>query len=500
MTGALSYDAVVIGAGVNGLAAATYLAMAGKRVLVAEQRATAGGLCETGTFAESFLFSKAAHLLHALDPRVVKELKLARHGLQFAVRDMPLVGLRADGKHVVFSRDGYATARNIALLSEADAAAWPQFKREWYGLGRKMRALWWNADVTAPGALLQSDKVHRIARMGTAAWLDSWFESDAIKATLGFDAHAMSPLAAGSALILLWRAAQEMCGLQGAVAIPRGGLRAVTDALAGSANSVGVELRTSTSVADILIDDDGAVRGVSLAAGEVIAAPLVLSSLSRGRTLSFPGVRTTPGFAEAAALRLAQPGIGTARVTIALDAPPQISGIAVPANARFVLLERLESLAAAHAAAYAGRLPDELTMEAIMPVAADPVLAPAGHHIVSMLVSPVPAAVAGGWHALKPVLAAQVVAAFGHHFAGLARHLVAVEVLTPDDARTMYGIEDSSGGAVNAQRLTADWRARVATSVPGLVLCGACADPVGAVSGRGGRVAAAYVFAQGARK
>lgn len=499
MTGALSYDAVVIGAGVNGLAAATYLAMAGKRVLVAEQRPTAGGLCEMGTFAESFLFSKGAHALHALDPRVIKELKLARHGLQFAVRDMPLVGLRADGKHVVLGRDGYATARNIALQSEADAAAWPQFKREWYGLGRKMRALWWNADAMVPGTLLQSDKVHRIAHMGTAAWLDSWFESDAIKATLGFDAHAMSPLAAGSALLLLWRASQEMCGLQGAVAIPRGGLRAVTDALAGSANSVGVELRTGTAVTDILVDDNGNVCGVSLASGDAVAAPLVLSSLSRGRTLSFPGVRTTPGFAEAAALHLAQPGLGTARVTVALDAPPQIGGIAVPANARFVLLDRLESLAAGHAAAYAGHLPHELTMEAIMPVAADPVLAPAGHHIVSVLVSPVPIAVDGGWHAQKSVLAAQVVAALGHHFTGLAQYLVAVEVLTPDDARDNYGAEDSSGGAVDARRLLADWRARVATSVPGLVLCGAGADPVAAVSGRGGRVAAAYAFAQGAR-
>lgn len=500
MTGALSYDAVVIGAGVNGLAAATYLAMAGKRVLVAEQRATAGGLCETGTFAESFLFSKAAHALHALDPRVVKELKLARHGLQFAVRDLPLVGLRADGKHIVLSRDGYATARNIALQSEADAGVWPQFRREWYGLGRKLRTLWWNADAMGPGTLLHSDKVHRIAHMGTAAWLDSWFESDAIKATLGFDAHAMSPLAAGSALLLLWRAAQEMCGLQGAVAIPRGGLRAVTDALAGSANSVGVELRTGAAVNDVLIDDDGCVRGVSLASGEVVAAPLVLSSLPRGRTLSFPGLQTMPGFAEAAALRLARPGLGTARVTIALDAPPQINGIAVPAVARLVLLDRLESLVAGHAAAYAGHLPHELTMEVVMPVAADPVLAPAGHHIVSVLVSPVPVAIAGGWHALKPVLAAQVVAALGHHFAGLARHLVAVEVLTPDDVRGHYGAEDSSGGAVDAQRLLADWRVRVATSVPGLVLCGADADPVGAVSGRGGRVAAAYVFAQGARR
>lgn len=499
MTGARSYDAVVIGAGVNGLAAAAYLGMSGKRVLVVEARSSPGGLCETSTFGGGFLFSKAAHALYALDPRVIKELKLARHGLQYAVRDMPLVGLRADGKHFVLSRDSFRSARNIALHSQADAAAWPQFRREWYGLARKLRSLWWNAGKPVPDRLMQSEALHRLTRTGTAAWLDFWFESDALKATLGFDAHALSPLAAGSSLLLFWRAAQEMCGLQGAVAVPRGGVHAVTDGLAGSAKSVGVEIRMSAAVADILVDAGGAARGVALASGDEIVTPLVLSSLSRRRTLMHPSVRAALGFAESAALARPQAATAAARVTLALDAAPEIAGIAVPPRARFVIAERFEGLAAAHAAAYAGRLPQELTMEVIMPVAADPALAPAGHHIVSALVTPLPSAVAGGWKNLKPALAAKVVAALGRHVAGLARHLVAVEVLTPDDVRETYGADDISGGPVSAERLLADWRDRVRTPIPGLLLCGAAADPVGAVSGRGGRVAAAFAFAEGRR-
>ncbi len=500
MTGKRFYDAVVVGAGVNGLAAAIYLAMAGKYVLVVEARAKIGGLCETAHLGEDFALSPAAHALYALDPRVVKELKLARHGLRFAIRDMALVGLRADGRHIVLGRDGYASARNIALQSDADAVVWPQFKREWYRLARTMRALWWDAGRTVPESVLQNAGIRRLARMGTAAWLDSWFESDALKAALGFDAHALSPLAAGSALLLLWRAAQEMCGLQGVVALPRGGVRAVTDALARSATSAGVDIQTNAAVADILIDANGTARGVELASGDFVAAPFVLSSLSRRQTLSYPSPCVALGFAQAAALRRVRSATAAARVTLTLDERPQMGGIAVPATARFVLAERLEGLAAAHAAAYAGRLPQDLTMEAIMPTAADPALAPAGHHSISVLVVSLPATVEGGWKTLKASLAAKVVAALGRHFAGLTHHLVGVEVLTPDDVREACGADDCVGGAVTVERFLEDWRDRVRTSIPGLVLCGACADPVGAVSGRGGRVAAAFALADGAER
>ena len=499
MTGAHARDAIVVGAGVNGLTAATYLATAGKRVLVLEARSAIGGLCETVGGGDDFAFSQGAHALYALDPRVIRELKLARHGLKFAIRDMALVGLRPDGRHIVLSRDDHASVRNIALQSDADAGSWLQFKREWFTLGRKMRALWWDSGATEPESPLRNEGIRRLAHMGTAAWLDSWFVSDALKATLGFDAHALSPLAAGSALLLVWRAAQEMCGLQGAVALPAGGLRAVTNALAGSARGAGVEIQMNASVADILIDANGAARGVTLASGEVIAAPLVLSSLSRQRTLSYPSAHATLGFAQSAALCRAPLATATARVTFTLDERPQIGGIAVPATARFILAERLEGLAAAHAAAYAGRLPQDLTMEVIMPTAADPALAPAGHHVVSVLVAPLPVAVEGGWQNLKAMLAAKVVSALGRYIAGLARHLVAVEVLTPDDVREAFGADDSVGGAVSAERVLAEWRVRVRTPIPGLILCGACADPVGAVSGRGGRVAAAFSLAEGAR-
>ena len=490
MSGA--HDAVVIGAGVNGLAAATYLAMAGKRVVVLEAHDAPGGLSERDAFADGFRAAKAAHALYALDPSVVRELKLARHGLKFAIRDMALVGLRNDGKHLVLVRDPYTTARHIVPHSNADANVWAEFRREWFALARALRRLWWRADSRNNADVVA--RAERVARMGAGAWLDSWFESDALKATLGFDAHALSPLAAGSALVLVWRAAQEMCGLQGAVALPRGGMGALVDAVAAAACKAAVETRTKAPVADILVGTDGAVTGAALVSGEIIEAPLVLSSLSRRETLSLPSVQRALGLGAAAALAERQPGVQMARVALALDTKAVIAGSQVPMTGRFVIAERLDSVAAAHAAALAGRMPEELPMEVILPAAADPALAPDGRHFVSVVVGPVPAQIEGGWRAAKSLLAAKVVTQLSRHFTGLSRHLAGVEVLTPDMARDSFGADDAFGGAVDTARLLADWRARVRTPVPGLILCGAAADPIGAVSGRGGRMAASFAF------
>jgi len=488
------YDAVIVGAGVNGLAAASYLAMAGQRVVVLDKQDRLGGMSATRQ-----LFG-GAHALYALDPSVIRELKLARHGLKFAVRDMPLVGLRGDGKHLVLSRDVYTSARSLAVHSQADADAWAEFRREWFALARAMRSLWWRAGLQKGERIARDPRVLPFARMGAGAWLDSWFESDALKATLGFDAHALSPLAAGSALLLLWRAAQEMCGLQGATAFPRGGFQTVVDAFVKAARAAGVEQRLRATVADILVDREGVVAGVTLDTGETIAARRVLSSLSRARSLSYASVRAALDFGETAVIQRRRAGAQMAHVGLVLDAEPKILGSAVPMRGRFVIVERLESLAMAHVAADAGHLPQDLTMEVILPAAADPTLAPKERHLVSVLVGPLPATVDGGWRSAKPLLAAKVIAALSRHIPGLGAHLAGVDVLSPEDVRETCGADDAFGGSVDAGRLLADWRARVRTPIPGLILCGAAADPVGAVSGRGGRMAACFAFEQDGKK
>ena len=288
MSQSRNFDVIVIGAGISGLAAAALLARSGRAVTVVDGAAPSP--------------PPGAQALHALDPALVKALGLARHGLKFAVRDMPLVGLRADGRHLVLTRDAQATALSLVGHSRADAEAWPRVHGEFYALARAMRSYWWGSGGGKTLARLQG-KLEPFRRMGAAAWLDSRFESEALKATLAFDAASggLSPLEPGSALTLLWRAAQEMCGLQGASAMAAGGPRALVDLFAAAARDAGAELRTASPVACILAEG-GKVAGVRLATGEVLAAPRVLSCLSRRLTLCSLLSSGEAGLGEAARL------------------------------------------------------------------------------------------------------------------------------------------------------------------------------------------------------
>lgn len=477
MNHARIFDVIVIGAGISGLAAAALLAREGRSVLVVDGAPPSP--------------PPGAHTLHALDPSLLKALGLAKRGLKFAVRDMPLAGLRADGRHLILTRDARATALGLASHSAADAEAWPRVYAEVQALARAMRPCWWDANSCQTLAQLH-DRLEPFRRMGAIAWLDSRFESEALKATLAFDAGCggLSPLEPGSALTLLWRAAQEMCGLQGASAMVAGGPRALVDLFAAAAQDAGAELRTASPVARILVEG-GKIAGVRLATGEVLAAARVLSSLSRRLTFCSLLSGSEAGLGETEQLEREMPRVGTARVTLTLGAVPTIKGASVPLTARFVVAEKLESYAVAHAAACAGRLADELPMEFTVPTAADPALAPAGRHLVSALLRPVPLLPPKGWAALKSDLVQKVLGALGCYAPDLARQIVDTDVTVPDDIVVRSGAADVAAGVVH---MLADWDVRLGTPLEGLMLCGAAAEPVPAISGRAARHAAEKIL------
>lgn len=449
------------------------------------KRVTASAeFCETARLGDGFNVPAGAHALYGLDPRIVADLKLARHGLKFAPRDMPLVALRPDGKHLAIGRDPRATARAIAAHSRPDAEAWPGFRRETFALARALRPRWWEGRVEpAPPA------VDSLRRQSLASWLDGQFESDALKAALAVDAAALSPLVPGAPLLLLWRAAQEMCGLQGAVAAPMAGPAALVEALTASAKALGVEIRTGARVSDFVVNE-GAVTGVILATGETIATRYALASLSRLELLATRAGRAAIGIAEAGGLERAAPGVASAKVMLALNAPPAFGGAAVPLTGRFIFADRIESIVAAHGSAHAGRMPEELVMEAVFPAAADASLAPIGQHVVSILIKVLPRRISGGWDAAKAQLAAKAIAALDRFAPGLARHVTAAEILTPDDIAVRYGEED----LVTVERMLSDGRGRILSPIRNLLFCGASAEPAGAVSGRAGRLAADFVL------
>jgi phytoene dehydrogenase-like protein len=469
MTGNGRKDAIVIGAG--GLAAAAYLARAGLSVTVLEAEGGIGG--PGAAIAEGA--RAPTNPICALDPRVVKDLKLVKHGLRFALRDMPLVGLRPDGKHLVLGRDVHQAARSIAAHSPSDALAFPTYRRDLFALARAMRAVWWEEDEMPGGDLLARLKVE-----GSAAFLNGWFETDALKAALAFDADGFSPLEAGSGLALLWHAAQEMRGLQGALAVPLGSTLA--DALLAAAQTGGVELRTKARVARILVAG-GAATGVELDSGEQLLADTVVSSLSRRATLLDLTPTASAGFAATHALAAKREAAGEAALTFVLNAKPDFVGQPVPLHGRFVFAERLESHAIAQAAARAGRLSDELLVEAWLATEGEPGLAPPGQHILCAIVRFVPLE---GRESLGPRLREKVVSLLDRHAPGLKASIVAERIAAPD----------TSGDPVSAERLSAPFSARIRTPIEGLFLCGRGAEPMPSVSYRACRLAVAAILAR----
>lgn len=487
MSAPRTYDAIVIGGGVHGLVAATYFAKAGKSVLLLEAGDKLGGLCAPAGLGEGFSATRGAQTLYALDPLIVRDLKLSRKGFRFEGRELALIGLRNDGKHIVIRRDVHETASSIAVHSQRDAEAWPRFRKELFELGRAMRPLWWESHGALPNGA-EKLKLDRIARMGAVAWLDSWFESEALKATLCFDttAGSLSVLEPGSALALVWRAAQEVSGLQGTTAIPQGGLTVLIDALVAAATEAGCALRTGVRASNLVLDE-GRVAGVKIGSGETCFAPIVVSAISRFHTLSELLPNGGLGFMHRRAAARPGSSLSEVRILITLRSAPFIGGVAIPPASRFILAERPETYVSAEFAARDGKFGDELPIEFVVPTFFDDSLAPPDQHMLSALIRPVPRHPPEGWSAVKADLAARVVSAIERLAPGLSRAISNIEILTPDD------VDD--GYPITVPYMLSSAAQRVETPIAGLFLCGADAEPMPAVSGRAARIAASLAIA-----
>jgi phytoene dehydrogenase-like protein len=436
------YDAIVIGASVNGLAAAALLADAGAQVLLVER---------------SVMPPEPEGPLYALDPLVVDRLKLARRGLRFKARDLPLAGLAEGAAPLILGRNVHSAARALAALGEADAKAWIPFRRDLFAEGRRLRRWWWHAHGGGqPADMLGTRKARtnfeRLAYSGADAFLRSRFESEALRALLLFDAVAggFSPSEPGSTLALVWRCAQEMAGLQGAVALPACGT--LVAALARAAR--GVHLRLASPVAAIL-ERDGQAGGVTLADGSQIEGRMVLCAISTPATQRLLG--DTPQHTAR---------VGEAQLIFRLSQSPDLP---MPFNfGRAVIADTTGGFVDAHEAARGGRLPDSLPLECV-----------ATDHQLIVTVRPVPITPREGWEALKPLLAARIVRTLAPHAPGFARHITGVTFRLP-----------RMQPKPSLAQLLAPPAARLKTRLPNLLVCGRDAEPVPSISGRAGRMAA----------
>lgn len=518
---ARTFDAIIIGAGHNGLVTATYLAKAGQKVLVVEGNEQPGGAAVTREFAPGYRCSAVAHVLHALHPKVAADLDLAGHGLRANHQRLGTTSLAPGGARIDITDDKLATQASIARISAKDAAAYhPTIDR----LVKLAGALGTFLMRTPPSPSPASNdwqtklalgmfamqlrlmgkkdmlELSRILTINVADLATDFFESDLVRGLLSFDATLgvyLGPRSPNTVFNLLYRLSSLGKHGMGGLFLPQGGMGAVVDALVKAAQAAGATIRTGSPVARVLIEKETAV-GVVLASGEEIRAPIVASSADPQQTLLKlvePGNLDVEFMKRIRHLRM---NGCVAKMHLALDDLPE--GLRQHAG-RMVVAPSINDVERAFDCAKYGRVADKPALEIVIPSLTDPSLAPPGKHVASILYQYAPYRL----RETSPDVARQQVLERGldmleHVAPGTKTRVVASDVLTPHDLETQFGL---SGGQWHQGEVTLDqvFFLRPAASfqqyrmpLPGLWLCGAGAHPGGNVSGAAGANAAREIL------
>lgn len=525
----MTYDAIVVGAGVNGLTTAVYLARAGKKVLVAEQRAVAGGLCATEEFHPGFRANMCVDDTGWIPPALAKELGLAALGYSSAMAATSIT-IPIDGAApLLITPDVRATADALRVHSPRDAAKWPEFCAFVHRLCGFMEALYGTrapaVESNAPTDLMALVSLGRKLRglgkrgmidlirtipMPIADVLDEWFEHDALKgalSTLGVLNVQHGPQSGGTALVFLHNHVGLPLGHIGARRVSRGGVGALPTALADAFTRAGGVMRTSAFVSHILVRDDH-VTGIVLESGDEILAPVVVSSADPRRTFTsmLDAGDFDPEFLHIVdCVRMRGP---QARVHLALSALPRFTSGTTPwtetaYRGAITIAPTMSYVERAYDAAKHGRIADAPWMRATIPTLDDPALAPAGQHVMSVQVQCAPYVLRGGWSGERTALGDAVVTLLEAIAPGLRETIVHREVLTSPDIEARYGATE---GSLLHGELTLDQflfarpvasAARYATEVAGLWLCGSGTHPGAGTAGASGRLAAREMLARG---
>jgi phytoene dehydrogenase-like protein len=520
-----AYDTIVIGAGHNGLVTAAYLAKAGRRVLVLERRASVGGAAVTEEFYPGFRASTVADGAGYLSPRVVADLDLDSR-VDFMPSEAVAVCPQPDGSHLTIWRDVDRSAEAIARFSDADAQRYPEFVALMGRIAEVMLAqmeltppdlpdLGWS-DARAGRGLVgpvrrlgrkRIGELLRVLPMSAEDLLSEYFESPVVKAAIGASSVlniSWGPREAGTAFTMLGNWALGGTGAFRSAGVIKGGMGALTGALAAAATEFGAEIRTDAPVSRVIVNA-GRAAGVTLEDGDELPAAVVVSNadpratfqqLIEPRTLDASFVRK---------LRAIKYRGSAARIHLALsDLPdfPALGDDVTLMGAPIQIAPSLDYVQRAYDSTKYGRHSDRPYLDLLIPTFADPTQAPDGRHVMSITAKYAPYELRQGtWDLERETFADIVIDTLAEYAPGIRDAILHREVLVPVDLEARYGLAE---GNPNHGEMTLDQifhmrpvpgYARYRTPVDGLYLCGAGTHPGGGVTGLPGHNAAREILA-----
>jgi phytoene dehydrogenase-like protein len=515
-----SYDVAIIGGGHNGLVCAAYLARAGKRVLVLERRERVGGAAMSEEVFPGFRFSVFSYVVSLLRPEIIRDLELPRHGLHILPLESTLTPL-PNGDYLAQWNDHDQNRRELARHSLRDAEAYDEFGVELHQMARLIKPILGVAPPDPaslhPRELLDLAKLARMFRniekkkfnalwklltLSSADYLDTWFETEALKATKsasGIIGTLLGPRSPGTAYVLLHHYMGELDGVFRAWGFAKGGNGSVSAAIASAARSFGAEIRTNAPVAQILIHN-GKAKGVVLEGGEEIRADVVISGADPRHTfLGLVGEKNLPqDFAES--IRRFKFRGASAKVNLALGELPSFTCMpgrgphlrgAVSISPSVAYLER------AYDDAKYGEISRRPYMDIVIPSMLDPAMAPPGKHVMSIFVQYAPYQLNGGWNdARREALGDAVIDTLAEYAPNIKSAILHRQVVTPADIERIVGLAEGNifQGELSLQQMfflrPAPAWSRYSTPIKGLWQCGSGTHPGGGVMGASGRNAA----------
>jgi phytoene dehydrogenase-like protein len=521
-----SFDVIIIGGGHNGLVAACYLAKAGLKTLLLERRELVGGGSVTEEIHPGFRCSTLAHSTGPLQPHISKDLELKHYGLEFIQPEVRALALNPEGPSICLYRDQARTVSELQKISAHDAKSYAEFERSFQSIGRVLAPLMtmtppsidnpaaaelWNlGKLGLSFRSLGKQDAYRLLRWGPMAVADlvaEWFETETLRALIaarGISGAFAGPWSAGTSAGLLLQAAFDGNAIAPSEFV-KGGMGALTGALAKAALAAGVEIRTSAPVVRIETREEKASK-VVLENGDEISARVVVSNADPRTTLLdlVDPVYLDPSFLSK--MRNYRSTGVCAKINVALSGLPQFVGGNGPETesrlaGRIHIGPDIDYLERAFDAAKYGDYSPAPYMDITIPSLADPALAPAGAHVMSLHVQYAPYNLKqGDWNSRREEFGEKVIEVLSGYAPNLKELIVGRQIITPLDLEQIYGL---SGGHIHHGEQSLDqfftfrpiigW-AQYRTPIKGLYLCGAGTHPGGGVTGAPGANAAREII------